>query len=137
MAIHDAWSVYEHLSGKDRRRLNEAQRWIAAICDLRQEVNSGGFDSYFRYWGGDSAREALRALPVILDDDWARLLRDAVSLFGGEYPSRADARAEVLDARDLDDHLQALDDRFYRLEAGVNADSLMATFIGRHPEAMA
>ncbi len=37
------------------RAAGSADSGIAAICDLRQEVNSGGFDSYFRYWGGDSA----------------------------------------------------------------------------------
>jgi len=44
----DLWQFYESLNGA-RDGLSAQERGVAAICDLRQEVNSGGFDSYFRY----------------------------------------------------------------------------------------
>jgi hypothetical protein len=69
------------------RQLGTGVTWpVAAICDLRQEVNSGGFDSYFRYWGGDSASDALRALPGILGTEWAKLLSAAMGFLGADYP---------------------------------------------------
>jgi hypothetical protein len=51
----DVWDVYASLSGRDPSTLNDEQRRLIAVCVLRQELNSGGFDSYFRYRGGNSA----------------------------------------------------------------------------------
>lgn len=63
MSPADVWDVYNTLSQHNRSSLNGDQRGLLAVCDLRQEVNSGGFDAYFRYWGGDSAPMALATLP--------------------------------------------------------------------------
>ncbi|NYG19636.1 hypothetical protein BJY17_000383 [Agromyces hippuratus] len=111
------WDAYVEFGEADRSSLPIGQQRLYAVLDLRQEVSSGGFDSYFRYWGGDTAEIALDALPGLLGEDWAVLLRDAMSLMGAPYPRSADDRAAMLDAGDFDDALAALDDRLYRLEA--------------------
>lgn len=58
---------------RGRDSLSPVEREVAAISDLRQEVNSGGFDGYFRYWGDDSAIVARAALPSVLRRDWAEV----------------------------------------------------------------
>jgi hypothetical protein len=44
-------------------------------------VNSGGFENYFRAWGGNSAGDALAALPTLLGHEWADLLRAAMGFW--------------------------------------------------------
>ena len=129
MARDDAWSFYESLTDQDRRDLTEVQREVAAICDLRQEVSSGGLDAYLRYGGGDSAPEALAALPKVLGPAWAELLHTAMSLLGPEYPTDADARSARMENRDLDDALDALDARYFELEGSSDADARVSSYL--------
>ncbi|WP_165956861.1 DMP19 family protein [Kribbella antibiotica] len=114
----DAWAFYEQYAESDRSSLSERERQVLAVCDFRQEVNSGGFDSYFRYSGGDTALTAITALPRLLGSRWADLLGEAVALFGAPYPLDPDDRSEKVGSFDLDE----LDKRFYTLEASTNAD---------------
>jgi hypothetical protein len=107
------------------------EREVAALCDLRQEVNSGGFDSYFRYWGCDTANEALAALPTVLGQAWADLLAEAMELLGPDYPADIDARHDRLDGLHLDEALDALDARFYEPEDVTDADNLMSAYLAR------
>jgi hypothetical protein len=130
----DVWDLYAELTEKDLSSLTLPQRRIVALCDLRQEVNADGFDAYFRYWGGNSAQEALEALPTLLGDDWADLLRAAMELLGSPYPVDPDDRATRIDARDLGETLQDLDERFYELEASTDADARLSDFIRANPE---
>lgn len=129
-AVHlDAWSFYEGLGGRDRSALTEQQAEVAAICDLRQEVSSGGFDSYFRYWGGNTARTALAALPSILGQDWADLLRTAMSLLGPDYPVDVSEREVRLDAPGVLEALGDLDTEYFDLEAAIDADALLSAHL--------
>lgn len=131
-AMHaDAWSFYEELGEQDRSALSKEQAQVAAICDLRQEVNSGGFDVYFRYWGGNTARTALAALPTILGQRWADLLGRAMSLLGPDYPDDQSIREVRLDAPGVDQALKNLDTEFYDLEAAADADALVSAHLGR------
>ena len=118
------WDFYEGLGDRSREQLPLWQRGLAAICDLRQEVNAGGFDAYFRYWGGDSAPLALESLSGALGDSWAAVLRETMDLFGEHYPLDQKEREERLDELDLEDALEDLDGRYLALEASVNADSV-------------
>jgi Domain of unknown function (DUF4375) len=127
VASADLWDLYSEFAEQDRSSLSDAQQAVFAICDLRQEVNSGGFDSYFRYRGGDTAPVALAVLPDLLGQDWADLLLDAMDTLGSTYPAGAAARTEALDAQDRGAELSALDDRFYELEAAVDADLRLDT----------
>lgn len=122
------WETYEALSDGDRSALTAQQQMLFALLDLRREVNSGGFESYFRYWGGNTAKVALGAMPQMLDDAWACLLRDAMGLVGDPYPLDPDSRSTLLDADDFDDALGALDQRFFDLENAEDIDAKLAKF---------
>lgn len=130
MAVVDAWAYYESMQGTERTRLSAVQRSVLAVCDLRQEVNSGGFDSYFRYWGGDSAPDAVAVLAGVLGAEWGEVLREAMALFGPGYPGDSTDRARVLDSIGVGDVLEELDRRFFDLEADTDADALMSAYLG-------
>lgn len=121
------WDAYADFGDQDRATLSIERQRLFAILDLRQEVNSGGFDGYFRYWGGDTAQIALAALPDSLGPAWVSLLTEAMALFGPEYPNDGEAREAIMDARDLSDELEAFDARFYQLEGEVDADALLSS----------
>jgi hypothetical protein len=131
--VTDVWDVYGQLADREPATLTPAQRGLVAVCDLRQEVNAGGFDNYFRAWGGNSADAALTALPDLLGQEWADLLRSAMALLGPAYPSDPDERGDTLDQRDLDDRLHELDERFYALEAQTDADTTLNTYLDANP----
>jgi uncharacterized protein DUF4375 len=126
----DVWEFYERYADEERSALNERDRQVLAICDFRQEVNSGGFDSYFRYWGGDTALTAVAGLPRLLGAGWADLLGEAVALFGFPYSPDADDRAEKIDSDSLGAKLGELDQRFYKLETSTGADAKLAEALG-------
>ena len=132
----DVWDAYATLSGRDRSTLNDEQRGLVAVCDLRQEVNSGGFDRYFRYGGGNSALDAWRALRGLLGQDWADLLKEAMDLLGPEYPTAQADRENLVDARDLDDQFEDLDTRYYALESSTDADGRLNEYLSSTPQAM-
>lgn len=123
------WDFYTSLADNDRQGLSEVQRHVAAVCDLRQEVASGGFDSYFRNWGGDTALDALAGLGRVLGSEWEQVLLEAMQLLGPEYPTAIDDRETMLDSSALDATLQTLDRRFNALEAAVDADSLLSEYL--------
>jgi Domain of unknown function (DUF4375) len=133
----DIWDIYNRVGRLDRAPMNQAKRGILAVCDLRSEVNSGGFDSYFRYWGGNTAPEALTVLPRILGQAWADLLSEAMNLLGPEYPIEPTAREDLLTSRDLDDQLDDLDTRYFALEINTEADTILNTYVARNPDVMA
>jgi hypothetical protein len=120
----DIWTLYESYSTQESRvSLTAEQRRLLAVCDFRQEMNSGGFDTYLRYWGADTASEALAILPRALGDPWHQVLAEALAVFGTANPSTADERAEVLDgAGEANDVLGLLDTRFFELEGSQDAD---------------
>jgi hypothetical protein len=129
--VRDVWSFYESLFGRDRSGLTPAERDVAAICDLRQEVNSDGLVGYFSYWGGNTAVVALAALPGVLGPAWADLLREAMALLGSDYPAEAVDRFDRIEAPGVWDTLAELDARFYALEESVDADALLTEYLGR------
>jgi len=125
----DVWAFYESLGDSPRDRLSTRERVVAAICDWRQEVNSGGFDVYFRYHGGDTARQALVGLAEALGQEWAALLREAMAVFGASYPEDTSERARRLDELGVDDKLGTLDGRLYGLEASSDADARLGAYL--------
>jgi len=125
----DVWDFYEQYTESDRSALSERERQVLAVCDLRQEVNSGGFDAYFRYWGGDTAPTAAAALPQLLGSPWAEVLREGMALLGHPYPASADDRAEKLDGDAVNEALHDLDRRFYALEGSTDADTRLTEVI--------
>ena len=119
----DVWVFYESLPEGSRDTLTSTERGIAAICDWRQEVNADGFEGYFAYWGGNTAAEALSALPTCLGQEWADLLEQAMRLFGPSYPTEQSRRESLIEELDLYDAFDALDQRFYDLEGSSEADA--------------
>ncbi|PUA80895.1 DMP19 family protein [Nocardioides currus] len=92
----DIRQLYEaYATSESRRPLRDEQRQLLAVCDLRQEVNSGGFDSYLRFWGADTASDALAIVGCALGEPWRQVLVEALDLFGTANPSTADERATV------------------------------------------
>jgi hypothetical protein len=130
----DVWDLYGQLTDRDPATLTETQRRLVAICDLRQEVDAGGFDNYFRTWGGNSATDAIAALPALLGSEWADLLRSAMVLFGPRYPHDPDERAAKIDNSDLFDRFRQLDERFHAVESATDADARLNAFIAANPE---
>jgi hypothetical protein len=127
----DIWDLYETYSTPERRReLTEEQSQLLAVCDFRQEVNSGGFDTYLRYWGVDTASEALAILPRALGVPWRQVLVEALAVLGTSNPASAGDRADVLDDAAADDTLGMLDTRFYELEGSQDADSALDDLAG-------
>jgi hypothetical protein len=122
-AFADVWDFYNAHAETDRSSLTEDQQGILAIIDMRQEVASGGFDAYFRYWGGNTAEDALSALQTHLGEEWADALNESMSAFGSPYPVEPDAREQFLEDAAIQDRLSALDERVYALEAAVDADA--------------
>lgn len=125
------WDFYETIALEPRTGLTRTERTVAAICDFRQETNSGGFDAYFRYSGGDTAIVALEDIGSILGTEWHSLLAEAMSLLGEPYPQGSARRADLLDELELDDELSVLDDRFYALEASTDADGLLSRALAK------
>lgn len=123
----DVWQRYEvYATPESRRPLSDEQRQLLAVCDLRQEVNSGGFDSYLRFWGADTASDALAIVGGALGEPWRQILVEALDIFGSTPPSTADERAQVLDdAAEADDVLGSLDQRFFDLEGSQDADAAL------------
>jgi hypothetical protein len=131
--MSDVWDLYGQLADQEPGTLTSAQRGLVAVCDLRQEVNAGGFENYFRAWGGNSAHTALASLPQLLGQEWAELLASAMALFGPTYPPDPDERGSTLDRLDLDDHLSELDERLYDLEAEADADAKLNAYLDVKP----
>jgi hypothetical protein len=53
--------THDGLRARDLASLTRDQQLLVALGEVRQEVNSGGFDRYFRYSGGGQAPTAVDA----------------------------------------------------------------------------
>lgn len=131
MTTPHVWDFYDAIALKPRAGLTRTERTVAAICDLRVEINSGGFDAYFRYNGGDTAIVALEGIGSILGTEWHTLLAEAMSLLGEPYPQGSQRRADLLDLLELDDELDVLDERLYALEVSTDADVLLSRALAK------
>lgn len=131
MARIGAWDFYDALpdDGMGRNDLNEVHRGVAAICDLRQEVGSGGFEAYFRYRGGDGAPDALLVIGTALGQAWADLLARAMCVVGPEYSTNATDRCNRLDKPGVGTQLDHLDLQFLELEGNDDADQLLTAYL--------
>ena len=132
------WYVFDHLwraEVADRRAIDQLtpeQRTVFALNLLRTEVQSGGFDVYFRYAGGNHALDAMAGADL-LGPAWAALIREACRTMGDPYPTDIDERERVLERMEAEDpemrvH-QDLDLRLYALEADEPADARIDAYI--------
>lgn len=130
------WVVFEQLMEQEiadptaLERMTHEQRLVFALYYLRQEVNSGGFDAYFRYSGGNTAVLAAEAARNV-SPRWGQLVEDACRPFGSPYPADIDTRERVVEslAQGQPDLFESLDERLYELEAEVPVDDSVDAFI--------
>ena len=133
-----SWTVFELLANEEERdptsmaRMSDEQRTVFTINMLRQEVNSGGFDSYFLSSSGDTAPIAAKTIGL-LGPRWSELVNDAMALFDQPYPVDPDVRRDRIDT--FQDELDALDQRLYELESSTEADSKLDDYVASHRSA--
>ena len=94
-------------------------------------MNSGGFDTYFRYWGSDTAPDALAAIGKVLGPAWEELLREAMLALGPDYPADANVRFERVDEPRAQAALDSFDSTYFELENTSDADGLLAAYLAQ------
>ena len=77
------------------------------------EVCNGGFSQFFTNPTGVLAPEALQAFKAIGLNEWANVLEQAMSVFGGSYPREQRDRLKILDSINRKEAFHALNDRFF------------------------
>jgi len=133
------WLVYDQLAAlvladpTAPEKLNADQAGLVAFYDLRTQVNSDGFEGYFSYDYGDDAPAALRMAAALGAPGWHALIADATVLVGEPYPDDQDERSERVDEL-ADDSFDALDARFYQLEADHQLDAIVDRYVWERPE---
>lgn len=133
------WLVYDHLAGvvladpAMPELLNGDQYGLVAFYDLRTQVNSDGFAGYFSYAYGDDAPAALRMAGTLGAPGWHALIADAIALIGEPYPDDQDERSERLDELADESSFDAVDDRFYQLEADHQLDAIVDRYVWERP----
>jgi hypothetical protein len=60
-----------------------------------------------------------------------------MDLLGPEYPIDHADRENLVDACDLDDQFEDLDNRYYALESSTNADARLNEYLSSTPQARA
>jgi hypothetical protein len=129
-----AWSIFETLWDTDRSGLSRDQRLLVALAGLRQEVNSGGFDRYFRYTYGADAQSAVEAANEVSCPALGALILEGIARLDldlDHYPAEAATREDWIDALDLE--FDDLDASFYALENQDDLDARMETLAARIP----
>jgi len=106
--------------------LTDAERVVLAVEALEREVNSGGYDSLFRY-APDHVPFLVLALREIGSDTVAALTRSAIALLKVDGPLTPESvRAAIeLEDEERDDRLNECDLVYYET-AGDLADPLLA-----------
>jgi len=133
------WLVYDHLAAlvladpAAPDLLNDDQTGLVAFYDLRTQVNSDGFEGYFSYDYGDDAPAALRMAAALGAPGWQALIADATTLIGEPYPADQDERSERVDELADASSFDALDDRFYKLEADHQLDAIVDRYVWERP----
>jgi hypothetical protein len=125
-----AWPIFETLWKTDRSALSRDQQLLVALAGVRQEVNSGGFDRYFRYSYGADAQAAVEAANEVSCPALGALILEAIARLDlDQYPADAVTREDRIDALDLQfDDLDAL---FFALESQDDLDARMETLAAR------
>jgi hypothetical protein len=115
--------VFDTLNKKGFDGLSKPQKFYYGVCVYDGEVNNGGHAQYFVNSSGDFWKTALGGLQAIGAAERAKILQEAIHLFGPAGPSEDnDTRHEQLArfSRRQDKLLERLDDRYYSCEENVN-----------------
>jgi hypothetical protein len=131
MRVPEPWAIYEELQGRDPSILSNAQRLVQAFGEVREEVNSGGFDRYLRYSDRRNAPIAAEAARTAGCPELADLIDEAVALAGSELLA-AERDVAVADRLEqVEDDLERLDQRFYDLELTADLDAGLSRLVAR------
>jgi hypothetical protein len=127
-----AWKLFEQLWDTDPSILSRDQLLLVALAGVRQEINSGGFDSYFRYSYGDHAPFAVEAANEVGSAAFAALISEGMARLGLDpYPGDPSVREASIDDHELE--FGDLDQAYYDLEAADDLDARMETLAVRIP----
>ena len=127
-----SWSLFEQLVSADQAALSVDQRSLVAFGCVRQEVNSGGFDRYFRYSHGDRAETARETARSVGCEPLAVLIERGIDRIAlTPYPRDAQVREAQIDDGDIE--FDDLDESFYELEADTDLNGFMDAIAERIP----
>ena len=131
MSALEPWAYYNRIYGLDPSTLSYDQRLVQAIGELREDVNSGGFDLYLRHRDRRNALVAAEAARAVGCPELADLIDEAIALVGSELlaPEHDETVEGWLDH--IEDDLDQLDQRFYELEETLNLDAAMSRLVAR------
>jgi hypothetical protein len=98
----DLFAVEESVAAHEERvgyaALTEPEKFFLCVWQLEAEINNGGFDQYFLNSSGDHAVEAALALGAIGAPQMAKVVGQAIAVFGPDGPAADwDIRQEQLD----------------------------------------
>lgn len=100
--------------GEELGLLCEEERIFYYVCTFEEEINSGGFSSFFYNTYGDYTQETLNALKAIGAHKTEDLMLRAVCKFkGGIVPRDMEERQDMVDELDEEDAWENLDDEYY------------------------
>ena len=95
--------------------LTKSEQVFVTIWELESEVNNGGFEQYFLNSSGDNSFAVVSSLNSIGAVNAAKIVQEAVSIFGSNGPSRIHEERTTQVENLSDDNksrLQELDDEF-------------------------
>lgn len=105
-------ALYSKIDKNGFSSLSKEQQVFISVWYFESEVNSGGFDSFYRYSDGGIATNIETALTTIGANRTANIVKSTYVLFGNGKPSADhDVREEALDKYD-EAELTFLDEAF-------------------------
>ena len=133
MTSPDPWAMFDHLQHRDPASLTRSERLVLALGEIRNEINSGGFDFYLRYPHRKNAPTACEAARLAGCPALAALIEEAIALMGGDVLHHDDEDALYDRLEQVEDNLEDLDQRFYDLEKTADLDAAISRLVARLP----
>lgn len=124
--IYDSYKDYESSLAKFSR----GQRLFFAIQWYAEEVDNGGHDQFYSNSTGIVWADALKGFREIGFSEAEAILGESAKRMGGQPPFDREERNKVLDVKMP--KFKDLDDRFYKVEA--NLDAKMLDYARKHPK---
>lgn len=79
----------------DFSKLTSAEQVFVCVWELEAEVNNGGFEQYFHNSSGDNAQKVVGALQSIGANLTAKIVKQAIDMFGPSGPSAVQAERQA------------------------------------------
>lgn len=115
--------------------LNEVEKVFYFVSTFEEEVNSGGFGSFFGNSYGDFTKETLEALITIDAKKTAKLFHKAIRRFKhGIVPLDYEERQEIVYKLEDKEAWEKLDDKFYSIKYAEELLDTQYKFLMEHKE---